>query len=154
MLMLTHPHEDHAAGMAELANQTPPGIVACVQRFTPVPTDWDLDPETGEDPAATAIFGQKEQALKVLKYMWDEVLDEQHRWDPRAGDEARRLGDIELRCLWPTREAVASFEDGDDPNTLSIVLVATWNKHRLLLGADLLSPQWAQIAKRFPARTS
>lgn len=144
LLMLTHPHEDHSLGMAELADQPQPGHLACVRQDT-VPSGWDQAADTGEDPAATPRIGSKEEALKAINTLWD-LLPDEKRWDPRAGDSLT-LGDIELLCLWPTPEAVSGFEDGDDHNTISTALIARWGEQRLLLGADVLTAQWREITK-------
>jgi beta-lactamase superfamily II metal-dependent hydrolase len=144
LLMLTHPHKDHAVGMAQLITRPDPGVLACVQKFVPVATDWDLTDEAGEDPGATATLGPKEQALMAMRTRWDS-LPKHQRWDPRAG-KSWGLHDLELTCLWPTDPAVAKFKASDNPNTLSTALLVSWHEHRLLLGADVHSEQWEEIA--------
>jgi hypothetical protein len=144
LLMLTHPHADHAGGMAQLVNQPGSGIVACVQRFQPVVRDWDQSPDMGEDPAVTVREGPKEMALKAITSAWAR-LPAARQWDPPATDVPIRLADVELRCLWPTDKAVDAFADDDDANTISTAMIVRWGGVQLLLGADVLAAQWKQI---------
>lgn len=152
LLMLTHPHADHSGGMAMLVNQPDPGIVACVQRFEPVPAGWDQTPDLGEDPAVTATVGPQEQTLAAISSTWA-GLPVNKRWDPRAGQPPVQLGDLELHCLWPTSQAVKDFDNDRNANKISTALIVHWGELRVLLGADVLTAQWKLIEREIGAET-
>ena len=56
---------------------------------------------------------------------------------PERSPRARgRLGDLRLEVLWPPRSLLDARRPGDDPNLLSLVLLARWHGFSMLLTAD------------------
>jgi competence protein ComEC len=112
LVVLTHPHEDHAGGLAGLVPRYRLGRIV----------------ETGLNSEGAGVVELRDVArrhdiprLRVLK-----------------GDRLR-LGDAVIDVLWPPRHALPDrvLTDGRAINGTSIVLAATIGRQRILLTGDL-----------------
>jgi competence protein ComEC len=105
-VILTHFHADHVAGLAGVLRNRRVGVILT----TPV-----------EEP--------REQARLI-----DSVLaGSGHSAQPVTAGDARRIGEVAWRALWPRR----LITSGSIPNNASIVLVAEVSGRRLLLTGDI-----------------
>ncbi|MEN3284960.1 MAG: hypothetical protein V7607_6100 [Solirubrobacteraceae bacterium] len=141
-LLLTHPHADHAHGMADLvaAAMDSGGAVACVERFQATPPAWDTDPVVAEDPGAPAELGKVEAATEAIRRAWRS--DRAYAWRVIAG-QPEGFGDLAITPLWPTPEAANAWDGrAASANEVSTPVMVEWGRMRLLLGADLPSAQW------------
>jgi competence protein ComEC len=112
VLVLTHPHEDHAAGLPVLVDRY--GIGAVFE-----PGMRGPGPGYREFQAALAARGATAGRLAT-------------------GDHLT-LDDLSLRVLWPDRASVPGSppDDGTGINNVSIVLLGTFGAERMLLAGDI-----------------
>lgn len=142
IVILTHPHVDHAKGVADV-----------VDRFTPKGDQaaWPLlgmtrppcHPGAGDltDPVAHLAGGDAQHAISAIVTRW--TRNAACRWDMQVGDR-RALGSASVLVLSPqstarrTLEAAVADRRAFDWNTLSTALCVEWGPHRLVLGSDLV----------------
>lgn len=140
-LVLTHPHLDHAAGFDSLLDHPGTGPVGLAAPMAEDTFQWVNSP----DPVRHYREGTREAALAAVHSRWE--VDPGSRWDLRRGDR-RQVGDAAITVLHPdepTRAAAPS-----DPNRLSSALLVEWRNVRILLGGDVLSEDWRDIASAYP----
>lgn len=138
IVLLTHPHEDHSRGVAEVIEAwTPRDRKETWPRIGMV-----LPP--GDDVAARSagfMGGDTLQAIAAIESRWEEFPA--CRWDVNAGD-LELLGDAALRVLSPAEnrrtEQLDRWRAGRsfDRNVISTALLLSWRKRRILLGSDLV----------------
>lgn len=140
-IVLSHPHRDHARGLARLVERfTSPDREAWPKlAMVPAPDtagagdDWDL----------TAAY-QGGVAEHVIATIWERWRSRPScRWDLEVGS-SRRLGDATVQVLSP----IASERDAareawlarrrHDYNRAASALLVTWRGRRVLLGSDLV----------------
>lgn len=137
VLLLTHPHEDHAAGFAELVErQRPSGQVGAV----PAPPLDDRDPLRHPDTAAALRASRTRLALTAIQERW--AQHPTSRWAVEAGAKLS-LGPLELEVLTPRPALVEKAPS--NANRLSAAILASWGGLRLLLGADVPAVEWGRV---------
>jgi hypothetical protein len=141
-VVLTHPHQDHAAGIDLLLGRHEDGPVGVNTAVV------DLAPRTGATPDAQRRLwqGEVEHALAAIQTSWQS--DPGSRWDLVAGEE-RIVGGATLRPLYPTVSATQDFSGAlpEDLNRLSTPLSVSWNQLQIVLGADLPWREWEQVCQ-------
>ncbi len=141
LIVLTHPHEDHYKGLAELVDRATQGE----------PDTWPvlglvMPPEAEErsgrvDDLATYLSeGGAEHAVSAIFDKWDR--EPRTRWTLQPGSSVQ-LGAATIRAVSPS-EAIRHLgqqaaEQGQefDSNQLSAALLVEWSGRRIVLGADL-----------------
>jgi Metallo-beta-lactamase superfamily len=138
LLILTHAHEDHTAGFAELVQRQDgtAGLVGCVPASLPS----DDDPLRQADTGAALRTGRTRLALSAIQARWDMVPAA--RWIlQRGGTQA--LGPVDIEVLSPRKELVGVT--GTSRNHLSAALLLRWRDATIVLGADLPTPEWHRV---------
>lgn len=139
-VVLTHPHMDHALGLDSVLEHRGSGPIGCAAPTLRDPEVW----QKSQDPEAHLREGAVEHVLSVIQDRW--TADPECRWEMNRGD-VRRFGELELTVLHPHQELAANHPTV--PNRLSTALLVTWRDVRLLLGADVPSLDWENIAEDF-----
>jgi len=138
-VVLTHRHQDHYPGFSSVIDYGEWPIIGC--------NDLSLDDSfAGSRDLEFRLAGELEQALSAIRERW---LDNDGCIWWTWQDSTRDVGDAELTALHPREEFARNFA-GPDDNELSSAILLTWQKTRLLLGADVPNPHWADICERFP----
>ena len=133
LVVLTHPHDDHMAGLVELAGRYNIGQVAQT-----VFTTTAAGAPVGGGAMAEWLYALKERGVPV--------------YHPRRGDRIGFQGepDVTLQVLSPTsQEARFEWQSGDINNT-SIVLRLDYGRHSFLLAGDAQLEAEADMALRIP----
>lgn len=159
--VLTHPHDDHAAGLGELLNVLRPPIVAVTGN---PPPEQDLARRVG-DLIASGVTSKdiaSRTVISALNAMQDLVTNRVTRLVPIRDGETLISGPAKVRCLAPTGSEISTLLGSlpkKQANELSAVLEVAWGSTRLLLGADLpwkspqgkvLSSGWDSVESRHP----
>lgn len=161
IVVLTHPHRDHAGGVADLVN-----------RFADEddPDSWPLlgmiePPDTrgagrAGDQQAAYEGGVVERAVAAIQTRWDR--NPACRWAMEVGDRMD-LGEAVITVLSPepaAREKAATAYRQDkrvEWNEVSTALLLEWQSTRLVLGSDLVEKPgggWSAVLEPFrDART-
>ena len=146
-VILTHPHEDHAAGLSAVLESAGGGPIGCVAPYVEPPAEW----MTTDDPETHLRRGAVEDALAAIQYRWER--EGGARWELVSGDE-RTFGDARVHVLHPSandvKEAMTS-PPPDDPNALASPLLIEWRDVRLVLGSDLPKRGWRAVHQRSAA---
>lgn len=138
-IVLTHPHLDHASGLDRVLGFPGGGPVGCADTTVEEPGHWRFS----ADPERHLQHGAVEHVLATIHDRW--TTSPEHRWLLRRGD-VREVGRVRLRVLHPPEELVRGWR-GRDANRLSSALLVEWQGLRLLLGADVVNEDWANIAE-------
>ncbi len=138
LLILTHPHDDHAAGFADLVDRQAgtPGRVGAVA----VSSASGADPLRDPDAGAALRRGRTHLALSAIQARWDAAPDA--RWPLCAGADAS-LGEIQSDVLTPPGRLAERTDV--DPNRLSTAVLLRWRDLRVLLGADVPTREWGRV---------
>jgi Metallo-beta-lactamase superfamily len=145
IIVLTHPHRDHAAGVAEVVERATSGP----------PSEWPVlamlpppDLRAGSAPPfapSELERGVAEGAIAAIAERWDRYPT--CRWDLPVGD-FRTLGSARLTVLSPEpkRRDLGSVANHNHDST---ALLIEWEKVRVVLGADLEpGAAWASVVTR------
>ena len=119
LLVLTHFHADHVAGLDAVFHRRKVGMI----RVTSL-----------ADPPSTTKFVTTLLASKSLKAQ------------PMTAGEHIVINQVDIQCLWP---AEIIHGEGSDANNASIVLLTTIHGHTFLLAGDVEAPAQKAIAKRY-----
>ncbi len=145
VLLLTHPHADHAAGFDTFVEQWPGAKLGYVDKPAPPSRDRLADP----DFERALHSGRAEHAVSAIRDAWERSPD--RKWDLIPGSTIG-LGQATITVLGPSKRALERASAGHkiDLNALSVPLAIDWHGTRVVLGADLPATEWQQIAKGFP----
>lgn len=141
-IVLTHPHRDHAYGLADLIEE--------VTTSDPWPLLGMLPPITRPPRAAPSTpsahaTGITERAISAIQTRWEERAA--CRWDLQLGSK-RPLGPATMTVISPAAA-------GADPNERSTALLLEWRATRIVLGADLEpATAWQASLAIFPQAAS
>jgi beta-lactamase superfamily II metal-dependent hydrolase len=144
-LLLTHPHEDHAAGFDALVERWPSAKIGYLsEHISPVG-----DRLTHPDFERSLRTGLAEHAASAVLDAWDRSPD--RKWGLLPGSTIN-LGQATVTVLGPSKRTLKRARAGKsiDANTLSVPLAIDWCGTRVVLGADLPAAEWQQIAKDLP----
>ena len=144
-LLLTHPHEDHAAGFDAFVAQWPGAKIGFLTAQVYSQRDRLSDP----DYERSLRSGHAEHAAAAICDAWDR--SSARKWDVSPGS-TMKLGEATISVLGPSKRALESARKGKqvNPNVLSTPLAISWQGTRLVLGADLPAIGWGQIARDLP----
>ncbi|ATB29774.1 hypothetical protein MEBOL_003229 [Melittangium boletus DSM 14713] len=159
--VLTHPHDDHAAGLAELLDAMRPPLVAVTGNTPPEQDlarrirDLELSGVTSQNIAARTVRAAVSAMERLVSSGATTLL-------PIRDQQTLISGPARVRCLAPTEleiRTLLSHLPKERANELSTVLEVTWGQTRLMLGADLpwknpsgsvLPSGWESVDKRHP----
>jgi Metallo-beta-lactamase superfamily len=135
LVLLTHSHLDHVAGMTLL-----------VERFGHRAAFGALDDvELGHVASAKVReSAQRAEAGAALRAIAG--LPSDNRWDLHAGPQP--LGEGRVTVLHPSASRLRELQKlrSIGPNQLSAAVLVEWQQRTVLLGADLERPEWALLA--------
>ena len=170
LLILTHPHDDHAVGFWHLVSRYPHAAIGIAELDLP-PVDRlsggpEIDPASDDNEAITQPVAQ---ALTEIKAALREAP--KRRWQIRRSD-IRQVGDATVRVLHPTDAAInwahreharQRRQSPETPeyrlprpwaNKISAACIVEWvtphGEARLLLGADVTKQDWRAMSVVFP----
>lgn len=145
LLLLSHPHEDHAQGLREVIERATKGDKATWPLLGMVPAPDTLGAGDLWDAVAALDGGVAEQVVATILERW-----RQHaacKWDLEAGS-SKALGEAQVRVLSPSvgerDAAVAAWrarKKQHNYNRAATALLVTWRGRRLLLGSDLVEEE-------------
>lgn len=142
-IALTHPHEDHAGGIAELVDALlQPANLPGWPRLGVIWPSPPGEPVAGDEQEQFR-GARVRQALAAILDRWERKPS--CRWDLLRGD-TRTLGEATLRVLSPSPAARARFLEAIaagkaatfDRNQVATAIEVTWRSHRIVLGSDLV----------------
>jgi Metallo-beta-lactamase superfamily len=128
VVVLTHPHLDHADGLPSLlARRRPGALVGCALHFIDVDRDR-------ESPDAEAVWqtGAAALALSAIADVWER--EPAARLVLRSGMEFP-VGPATAEVLFPISSGPSPIQDGYDLNRLSSPMLIRWEEASILLGA-------------------
>jgi beta-lactamase superfamily II metal-dependent hydrolase len=139
-LLLTHPHEDHAAGFDVLVERWAGSKIGYLSEHISPSGDRLID----QDFERSLRTGLAEHAASAVLDAWDRSPD--RKWDLLPGSTID-LGQATVTVLGPSKRALkrATARKKVDANTLSVPLAIDWCGTRVVLGADLPATEWQQI---------
>lgn len=144
-LILTHRHQDHAAGFDRLIDAQADGLVGCVEDG-PTPSDDAL-----VDPDAEVVLGaaRAQHAEAAIRARW--ASRPESRWALTWGHRIE-IGEATVEVLSPHTGAVARARSGADfdVNTLSAAVAINWGRVRIVLAADLPATEWRKVTRDRP----
>lgn len=153
LIARTHPHRDHAVGVADVVDaftQGPTSTWPRIGLLWPTPRDRIAM----RDLQAYFRGGIVEDALAAIRDRWRRYPS--CRWDLDAGTTTQ-LGTATITVLSPEpaprRDAFRSWKRGAayDPNQIATALDVAWGGHHVILGSDLVEQPgggWSAAAPR------
>jgi beta-lactamase superfamily II metal-dependent hydrolase len=144
-LVLTHPHEDHAAGLDTLLAMAGEGPIGCADPRISPPDAWS----SSADPERHLRQGTLEHVMAAIQDRWEG--SQAARWLLRRG-ESKAIGEADLLVLHPDEDAVREHNSGGrgSANRMAAAMLLTWRNARILLGADVVATDWASISAVVP----
>ncbi len=144
-LLLTHQHEDHAAGFDALVERWASAKIGYLSEHISPGGDRLTHP----DFERSLRTGLAEHAASAVLDAWDRSPD--RKWDLIPGSTIN-LGQAAVTVLGPSKRALKRATAGKkvDSNTLSVPLAIDWCGTRVVFGADLPAAEWQQIVKDLP----
>jgi hypothetical protein len=155
VVVLTHPHEDHAGGLARLIDD-----VARTGEESSWPLLGMVEPLTTSvapaDPGSAAAKrrGQAEGAVAAILDRWERAR--MCAWRMQRGD-TRAIGAVTLTVLSPATPQRQAMSVGGrvDENSLASALQVDWHGVRLVLGADLEPARhWVDVLQASPGASA
>lgn len=149
LVLLTHPHEDHASGMASLVEAA--GVdatIACVEPLMSSPSPFA--PASDPDDTRAVRQSQARLAHVAIQAAWSSG---RRRW-PVVNDTTFDLNGWTLTALHPdpetVRDALDRWKAGQrfNPNDLSAALLIQREGVALVLGADCEEVAWTAVQTR------
>lgn len=140
LIALTHPHRDHAVGVADIVDMFTQGPVRTwpqIGLLWPTPRDR----VNLHDLQAYFAGGVVEEALSAIRNRWRRHPPS--RWDLEVGSSTQ-LGEASITVASPERntrrDAWKAWQRGGsyDPNQIATVLDVSWHGHHIILGSDLV----------------
>jgi hypothetical protein len=141
LILLSHPHVDHAAGLREVIEQATEGDEESWPRLGMVPAPDTSGVGQVWDPVAALEGGIAEQVVATIHDRW--VRHPPCRWTLERG-ETEELGEASVRVLSPLVAVQKAAADAwrtrarFDYNRAATALLLTWKHRRVLLGSDLV----------------
>lgn len=140
LIALTHPHRDHAVGVADVVDLFTQGPVS---KWPKIGLLWPTprDRVNMRDVQAYFAGGVVEDALSAIQDRWRR--QPKSRWTLEVGSSTR-LGEATILVASPEREASRAawkaWRRGGthDPNQIATVLDVSWKGHHVILGSDLV----------------
>lgn len=138
VIVMTHPHRDHAYGLADLIEEaTHSEPWPLLGLLPPILPSGSAAPGT---PAAHAA-GIAERAISAIEACW--AARPSCRWDLSLGS-TRALGPVTLTVVSPVGFA-------SNPNERSTALLVEWEGVHVVLGADLEpTASWRDTLSQYP----
>jgi hypothetical protein len=141
LVMLSHPHLDHARGLREVIERATRDPNATWPLIGMVPAPNTVGAGDAWDAAAALDGGIAEQVVATILERWQQRPE--CKWRLDAGT-TQQLGDASVRVLSPTdaeRDAAVQAwlaQRRHDYNRAATALLITWRGRRVLLGSDLV----------------
>ena len=134
LVVLTHAHADHAAGMDLI-----------VERFRER-AQFGLLRMSFDDVASARVRSAAQGVETAAALRAVDLLPESRRWHLAPG--RRSLGDATVAVLHPSAARLDELKQMSSvgPNQFSSALMIEWREQTILLGADLERPEWAGLA--------
>jgi hypothetical protein len=140
LIALTHPHRDHAVGVADVVDAFTQGPA---NRWPKIGLLWPTprDRVSMRDLQAYFAGGVVEDALSGIRDRWRR--HPASRWDLEVGSSIQ-LGEASILVAsperLPRRDAWRAWQQGRsyDPNQIATVLDISWRGHHVILGSDLV----------------
>jgi beta-lactamase superfamily II metal-dependent hydrolase len=142
-VLLTHPHDDHAAGLDRLITSRTQGAVGVLDVYVP---------EAGftEQPDAASVLAvsNRTKTLQAIAAYWQEHPE--HEWRLVADGAVRSVGDGDVEVLHPDAAFIAAGvpDPAVSPNQYSSPVLVRWHGARVVLGADLPEAEWRVLLAR------
>jgi len=119
LLVLTHFHADHVAGLDAVFRGRKVGMIRVTSLADPLLTTKFV----------TSFLASKSTSMQAI-----------------TAGEHLSIGQVDIQCLWPA-EIIRG--EGSDANNASIVLLATIHGHTFLLAGDVEAPAQKAIVARY-----
>jgi len=142
-LVLTHPDQDHVAGVLDLIDQFDEAVIGAINPWR------DDTPRKPNDPVA-AIFGtDAKRTLDRILTEWS--VSPTRKWETTRGSR-QILPNGEIESLHPVAPTPVTADAWRNKNDLSSAMLLQWYKVRLLLGADVtnITQCWDDISTNYP----
>jgi hypothetical protein len=154
LIVLTHPHQDHTCGFADLIDLADPqATVGCLEPLLVPPSPFS--PVENPDDKEAVSQSQTEQALKAVRRAWETGS---RSW-PLVHGSKHLLGSWQISVLHPAQQeldsAVKRYRENlkVNLNDLSASLLVENEGSVLVLGADCEAVAWQAIASRMHPST-
>lgn len=138
--VLTHPHEDHAKGFADIVRDGVHDKIGCASPRVKRVDKW----EDTDDDIERSRKSYVDKAIRTIANTWEESPDKE--WNMRRGD-VEHVDGVRVTVLHPDDASVEQVPD--DPNLLSTPLVIEWEGNRILLGAEIPTNVWDDLPEAF-----